>query len=409
MSVSQPPPLLWMYLKSLEDICASFSDPLTLTHETKLKRLHHLKTSHATTEIWSSFSNSLFRNAPISTNSIVMEVLNILTWISEYVLRSICDQVEKSVSFSIMQFRQIQTLALSLTPFDATSNLFREECSDEDIRTSLSHFNILLCKPLQFEAIRSTLQNMNVLCLFPTGYGKSLIYQLPATLEYGISIVFSPLCSLLSDQLKELQNRGISSAWLKSNISQEEEEKIYMELNSSVVRLRILLLTPEKYVQSSKVQNVMSELQRRHLIRRFVFDEVHCLSLWGRSFRPRYLELSVVRKMYPDVPVLALTATANAETIMDIVEESRRLTIESGYYERSVPPFLAQGKGKGASSTLMPQARLYVESPFLTASHAGHRKPPKMKSCSISVISQLLHGFASKTPLSRYLLPSRSD
>ena len=80
------------------------------------------------------------------------------------------------------------------------------------------------------------------------------------------------------------------------------------------------------------------------------------------------------------------------------VEESRRLTIESGYYERSVPPFLAQGKGKGASSTLMPQARLYVESPFPSASHAGHCKPPKMKTSSIFVILQLLHEFASKTP-----------
>ena len=71
------------------------------------------------------------------------------------------------------------------------------------------------------------------------------------------------------------------------------------------------------------------------------------------------------------------------------VEESRRLTIESGYYERSVPPFLAQGKGKGASSTLMPQARLYVESPFPSASHAGHCKPPKMKTCSLFVILQI--------------------
>ena len=70
------------------------------------------------------------------------------------------------------------------------------------------------------------------------------------------------------------------------------------------------------------------------------------------------------------------------------VEESVRPTIESGYYERSVPPFLAQGRGKGASSTLMPQARLYVESPFLSASHAGHCKPPKMKTSSIPVISQ---------------------
>ena len=109
-------------------------------------------------------------------------------------------------------------------------------------------------------------------------------------------------------------------------------------------------------------------------------------------------------KPAPDPPGWIFAESAGGD-----VEESVRPTISSGYYERSVPPFLAQGKGKGASSTLMPQARLYVESPFLTASHAGHRKPPKMKSCSISVISQLLHGFASKTPLSRYLLPSRSD
>ena len=80
------------------------------------------------------------------------------------------------------------------------------------------------------------------------------------------------------------------------------------------------------------------------------------------------------------------------------VEESVQPTIGSGHCERSEHPFLAQGKGKGASSTLMPQARLYVESPFPSASHAGHCKPPKMKTSSISVILQLLREFASKTP-----------
>ena len=81
------------------------------------------------------------------------------------------------------------------------------------------------------------------------------------------------------------------------------------------------------------------------------------------------------------------------------VEEPVRPTISSGYYERSVPSFLAQGRGKGASSTLMSQARLYVESPFLSASHAGHRKPPKMKTSSIFVILQLLHENTSKTTI----------
>ena len=80
-----------------------------------------------------------------------------------------------------------------------------------------------------------------------------------------------------------------------------------------------------------------------------------------------------------------------------IVEEPVRPTISSGYYERSVPSFLAQGRGKGASSTLMSQARLYVESPFLNASHASHRKPPKMKTSSIFVILQLLHENTSKS------------
>ena len=127
-------------------------------------------------------------------------------------------------------------------------------------------------KPLQLEAILSTLNGCDTLCLFPTGFGKSLIYQLPSTMEYGVSLLFSPLCSLLSDQLNILKKLGIKSVWLHSDLSQHEEQSIMNSLNSFVIPYRIILMTPEKYTSSGRIQNVVDNLYRRNVLKRFVFD-----------------------------------------------------------------------------------------------------------------------------------------
>lgn len=150
------------------------------------------------------------------------------------------------------------------------------------------------------------------------GFGKSLVYQLPAACEYGVSIVFSPLCSLLSDQFRILQGLGISCIWWQSKLSVAEENRIFTSLNQFIVYPKIVFLTPEKYTNSAKIRSTFANLHKRQLLRRFVFDEVHCLSQWGRSFRPTYLGLRSVREDFPSVPILALTATANAAVVLDI-------------------------------------------------------------------------------------------
>ena len=158
----------------------------------------------------------------------------------------------------------------------------------------------------------------DALVLMPTGGGKSLCYQLPALLREGCALVVSPLIALMQDQVEALRQLGVRAAYLNSTLDAEESARIERELLSG--ELDLLYVAPERLL----TQRFLSLLDRARLAL-FAIDEAHCVSQWGHDFRPEYRQLTVLHERWPDIPRIALTATADAPTRREIAE---RLNLE---------------------------------------------------------------------------------
>ena len=167
----------------------------------------------------------------------------------------------------------------------------------------------------------------DALVLMPTGGGKSLCYQVPAIVrhrrEQGVAIVVSPLIALMHDQVGALEEAGVHAAFLNSTLTLEEAQKIEREMMSG--RLVLLYAAPER-VTTPRFLAQLDSLHERGLLSLFAIDEAHCVSQWGHDFREDYLGLSVLHERYPEVPRIALTATADDLTRADIIE---RLQLQS--------------------------------------------------------------------------------
>lgn len=188
------------------------------------------------------------------------------------------------------------------------------------------HFGFDNFLPFQAEIISDILNKKDVLAILPTGGGKSLCYQLPAMTLGGITIVISPLISLMKDQVVGMTRNNISAAFLNSSLGVKEERLIKEKLRAGEIKL--LYVAPERILKSGFLQ-FLKELQ----ISLMAIDEAHCISEWGHDFRPSYRGLSELREAFPDVPVLALTATATEKVIKDI--ESQLGFNGHGFYRGS--------------------------------------------------------------------------
>ncbi|GAA5160336.1 DNA helicase RecQ [Viridibacterium curvum] len=153
----------------------------------------------------------------------------------------------------------------------------------------------------------------DALVLMPTGGGKSLCYQIPSLLRPGCGLVVSPLIALMQDQVQALRQLGVKAAYLNSTLTPDEANEIERQLVDG--SLELLYVAPERLL-TPRFQNLLT----RARIGLFAIDEAHCVSQWGHDFRPEYIQLSILHERFPDVPRVALTATADAATRQEIVE-----------------------------------------------------------------------------------------
>ena len=176
------------------------------------------------------------------------------------------------------------------------------------------HFGYDQFRPLQEEIIQDALAGRDVLVLMPTGGGKSLCFQLPALMREGLTIVVSPLISLMKDQVDALQTSGIAATCLNSTLDPEEAKARWLGLHRG--QYRMLYVAPERLMLDTFLERALN-----WNVAQFAIDEAHCISEWGHDFRPEYRELKKLRKHLPDVPMMALTATATERVRADIIKE----------------------------------------------------------------------------------------
>jgi ATP-dependent DNA helicase RecQ len=169
-------------------------------------------------------------------------------------------------------------------------------------------------RPLQKDIIQDVLKGNDVLVLMPTGGGKSLCYQYPSLLFKGLTIVISPLISLMKNQVDSMRANGIPAEFINSSLNYRDIIKIKSALLQNSVRL--LYIAPERFTIPSFI-SFLTELK----INLFAIDEAHCISEWGHDFRPEYRQLKQIRQYFPDVPIIALTATATPKVREDIINQ----------------------------------------------------------------------------------------
>ena len=163
----------------------------------------------------------------------------------------------------------------------------------------------------------------DALVLMPTGGGKSLCYQIPAIVRSGLGVVVSPLIALMQDQVEALQQLGVQAAFMNSSLSMDETQRVTSRILSG--EIKILYVAPERLMASSFL-NLLDQVQASVGLSLFAIDEAHCVSQWGHDFRPEYRQLTILHERFPDVPRIALTATADAPTRAEIIE---RLALEN--------------------------------------------------------------------------------
>ena len=204
--------------------------------------------------------------------------------------------------------------------FKVTSSYVEGQTSKLKVASPMSYFDILHkywgypdFRGIQREIIESIGAGKDTLGLMPTGGGKSLTFQVPALAQEGVCIVITPLIALMKDQVEHLRHKGITAAAIYSGMSRDA---IVTTLENCIFGgVKLLYISPER------ISSDIFQIKLKHMKVSFItVDEAHCISQWGYDFRPSYLQIAVIRKLVPNVPILALTATATPDVIDDIQE-----------------------------------------------------------------------------------------
>lgn len=201
----------------------------------------------------------------------------------------------------------------------------QHEWSREVKAAMKERFHLRGFRPNQLEAINATLGGKDAFVLMPTGGGKSLCYQLPAIINSGktngVTVVISPLLSLMQDQVDHLQKLKIQALLINSEVTTEHRRLVMDSLRDPQPQkfIQLLYITPEMISKSQAIVSAFRDLHQRRKLARIVIDEAHCVSQWGHDFRPDYKLLGEVRQQFPGVPVMALTATATENVKIDVI------------------------------------------------------------------------------------------
>ena len=169
-------------------------------------------------------------------------------------------------------------------------------------------------RPQQSEIIDTVMAKQDCLVLMPTGGGKSVCFQIPAIIRDGLTVVISPLIALMKDQVEALRGNGVNAAFLNSSLSSAEQDQVMWQ--AKVGALKLLYIAPERLFAGNTF-----DFLREWNVSLFAIDEAHCISSWGHDFRPEYRQLSNLKVKFPNVPVIALTATADRVTRRDILKQ----------------------------------------------------------------------------------------
>ena len=212
--------------------------------------------------------------------------------------------------FTISAFRRFRFPAFRISAF----LLAVQENGPPLLPLLKQYFGFTSFRPLQEEIIRDALAGKDIFALLPTGGGKSLCFQLPAMVRQGLTVVVSPLIALMKDQVDGLQAGGVPATFLNSSLAPGESRPRLRGLHQGEYRL--LYVAPERLM----LPGFLSDLQRWN-VSLLAIDEAHCISEWGHDFRPEYRQLANLRDSFPEVPMMALTATATGRVRQDIVTQ----------------------------------------------------------------------------------------
>ena len=195
---------------------------------------------------------------------------------------------------------------------------------DTDVNSiNLQYFGYHKFRPNQREIINASLSNHDIFVCMPTGGGKSLTFQIPAILNYGVTLVVMPLLSLIQDQTTYLRSLGVNVLFLNAVGTKRffsKFDELFYPSNSDDL-CKMIFLTPEKIAQSTKTMFYLKQLYDNNLLRRCVIDECHCVCQWGNEFRADYLNLKTLRTHFPNLPILAVTATAPNKIREDVINQ----------------------------------------------------------------------------------------
>ncbi len=208
----------------------------------------------------------------------------------------------------------------------------------------------------QRQIVEEALQDRDLLVIMPTGGGKSLCFQLPALLKPGLTVVVSPLISLMQDQVDSLRDNGIGATFLNSSLSLAEVRSREQAILQG--KIKLLYVAPERLL-AEKFLPFLDRVQSQIGISAFAIDEAHCVSAWGHDFRPEYRQMRHLRQRYPDIPMLALTATATGRVQQDIIQQLtlRQPGIHIASFNRPNLYYDVQPKQRQSYNQLLQQIR----------------------------------------------------